>query len=189
MIVIYLNAQNLNSAKSMFYSTKDLDNSFVFYIFDISRYFSCKQNIKLMKTLVLTQKQAFKTFSFIGMLLLTMFAVNPVYAQTTTTTETANNERTIKGVISNEEGPLKDVNITQEGTRNGTVTNANGEFTFPVKLKTGDVLTISYIGYETQQVKIKDDTTFLKVVLTEDLIEMIGALDSGKPYKSKRNKN
>lgn len=142
-----------------------------------------------MKTLVLKQKQTLRTFGFISMLLLTLFAVNPIYAQTTTTTEVTGNERIIKGVVSNEEGPLKDVNITQEDTTNGTVTNANGEFTFPVKLKTGDVLTISYIGYETQKVEIKDDTTFLKVVLTEDLIEMIGALDSGKPYKSKRNKN
>ncbi len=28
--------------------------------------------------------------------------------------------------------------------------------------------------------------TFIKLTLTEDLVEMIGALDSAKPYKSKR---
>ena len=44
----------------------------------------------------------------------------------------------------------------------------------------------SYLGYETQKVEIKDDTTFINLKLTIDSVTMIGALDSGKPYKSKR---
>ena len=115
-----------------------------------------------------------------------LFAFNPSYGQTKTATS---NERTVKGIISNENGPLNEVNIKQEGTRFGTTTNENGEFTFPVKLKPGDVLLISYLGYETQKFEIKEDTSFIKLVLTEDMIEMIGALDTNKPYKSKRKKN
>ena len=138
--------------------------------------------------LKLTQKLTFKTLSFIGVMTLTLLAFNPIYGQTNTasTAEVASNERTVKGIISDEKGPLKDVNIIQKGTSNGTVTNEKGEFTFPVKLNTDDILVISYLGYEKQEVKIKDNTTFVKLVLTEDLIEMIGALDSAKPYKSKR---
>lgn len=143
-----------------------------------------------MNTQLFTKKQSFKTFGFIGILMLSLLAFNPSYGQSdTTTTEVASNERTVKGIISDDKGPLKDVNVIQEGTRNGTVTNEKGEFTFPTKLNTGDVLLISYLGYETQKVIIKTDTTFIKVVLTEDLIEMIGALDADKPYKSKRKKN
>lgn len=138
--------------------------------------------------LTLTQNKTFKTISFIGIMMLTLFAFNPIYGQTKTTnlTEVATNERTIKGVVSNEEGPLIGVNVIQKGTRNGATTNEKGEFTFPKKLNTGDVLVFSYLGYEKQEVIIKANTTFIKLVLTEDLIEMIGALDSGKPYKSKR---
>lgn len=143
-----------------------------------------------MKTNVFTPTASFKTFGFIGILMLTLLAFNPAFGQTdTTTAEVTSNERIIKGIISNDEGPLKDVNVVQEGTRNGTVTNDKGEFTFPVKLKTNDVLLVSYLGYETQKITIKEDTTYLTIVLTEDLVEMIGALDSGKPYKSKRKKN
>ncbi|WP_430466834.1 carboxypeptidase-like regulatory domain-containing protein [Winogradskyella ouciana] len=138
-----------------------------------------------MKTQVFTQKQTLKTFGFI-VTMLALFTSNSSYGQTRAATETTSTERTVKGVISNEKGPIKDVNITLQGARNGTTTNENGEFTFPIKLKTGDVLLISYIGYETQKFEIKEDTTFIKLVLTEDMIEMIGALDSNKPYKSKR---
>ncbi|WP_299114427.1 carboxypeptidase-like regulatory domain-containing protein [uncultured Winogradskyella sp.] len=143
-----------------------------------------------MKTHVFTQKRSFKTIGLIGFLMMSLLAFNPTYGQSEkTTTEIASNARTVKGIISDEKGPLGDVNIVQKGTRNGTVTNEKGEFTFPVKLNTGDVLLVTYLGYETHKIKIKDDTSFIEIVLTEDLIEMIGALDSGKPYKSKRKKN
>jgi len=141
-----------------------------------------------MKTHVLSQKQTFTTFSFIGLMIMTLLAFNPLYGQTkvASTTETITNERTIKGIVSDAKAPLATVNVIQKGTRNGTVTNDRGEFTFPVKLKTGDVLVFSYLGYIKQEVVIKANTTFITVVLEDAAIEMIGALDSAKPYKSKR---
>ena len=136
----------------------------------------------------LTQKQTFKALSFMGIMMFTLLTVNPINAQSdsATTTETTTNKRTIKGLVSNEDGPLDAVNVIQKGTRNGTVTNHKGEFTFPAKLKNGDVLVFSYLGYENQEITIKNDTSYIKLALTEDLVEMIGALDSAKPYKSKR---
>lgn len=142
-----------------------------------------------MKTqLTLPRKNHFTTFSFIGLMMLTLLASNSIYGQTkkVSTTEMTINQRTIKGLVSDEKEPLFGVNIILEGSRIGTTTNKKGEFTFPNKLKTGDVLLFSYLGYETQKIEIKDDTTFITLKLTADLIEMIGALDSGKPYKSKR---
>jgi hypothetical protein len=142
-----------------------------------------------MKTqLTLTQKSIFKTICFTGIMMLTLLAFNPIYGQTKTTTSTqvASNERTIKGLVSDEEQPLEGVNVIQKNTKIGTVTNEKGEFTFPNKLKTGDVLLFSYLGYETQEVEIKDNTSFITLKLTTDLVEMIGALDTAKPYKSKR---
>ena len=142
-----------------------------------------------MKTaFTLPQTQNLKTLTFIGLMLMTLAALNPIYGQTATTTtvKTTTNERTIKGVVSDETETLLGVNIVLEGTTTGTTTNEKGEFTFPKKLKTGDILLFSYLGYETQKVEIKDDTTFIELKLTIDSVTMIGALDSGKPYKSKR---
>ncbi len=135
-----------------------------------------------------TQKQTLKSFSFIGVFMLVLLAFNPTYGQekTTTSSEVATNEQTVKGIVTDEEQALEGVNVIQKRTKNGTVTNEKGEFTFPVKLKTGDILVFSYLGYEKQYVEIKDDTEFIKLVLSSELIEMIGALDTAKPYKSKR---
>lgn len=138
-----------------------------------------------MKTLKFTRSKTFKANSLMGLLMILLFMSNVSFGQTTTN-KVVSNERIVKGIISNEYGPLKDVNIKQQGTKYGATTNEKGEFTFPVKLASGDILLISYLGYETQKFTIKDDTTFIKLVLTEDMIEMIGALDSNKPYKSKR---
>ena len=142
-----------------------------------------------MKTqLLVTQNSTLKTFSTIGILLLAMLFSTTSYSQEklNTSTEKTTSERTIKGLVSDEEKRLEGVNVILKDTKNGTVTNEKGEFTFPKKLKTGDILLFSYLGYETQEIKIKEDTNFITLKLTAELIEMIGALDSNKPYKSKR---
>ena len=142
-----------------------------------------------MKTqLLVTQNSTLKTFSTIGILLLAMLFSTTSYSQEklNTSTEKTTSERTIKGLVSDEEKRLEGVNVILKDTKNGTVTNEKGEFTFPKKLKTGDILLFSYLGYETQEIKIKEDTNFISLKLTAELIEMIGALDSNKPYKSNR---
>ncbi len=151
--------------------------------------FEVNKTIYIMKsTLKMQQHRTINAIRFIGIVMLTLLAYNPIYAQsnTTTSTQVTDNDRIIKGIVSDETAGLVGVNVIQQGTRNGTVTNEKGEFTFPNKLKTGDVLLFSYLGYVTQKVVIKDSTTFITLKLTEDLVEMIGALDTSKPYKSKR---
>lgn len=95
----------------------------------------------------------------------------------------------IKGVVSDLDGPLEGVNVILKGSNQGTVTNSKGEFTFPQPLKTNDVLLFSFIGFETVSVKIKDDTTVIKLTLNEDLVEFIGEVNTNALYKSKRSKN
>ncbi len=114
---------------------------------------------------------------------------NPVYGQSkkTSSTEVLQNERTVKGIITNEDGPVESASITLKDSEIGTASNSKGEFTFPKPLKNGDVLLISYLGYETIKVRIKENTSFIKQVLSEDLIEFVGALNTNKPYKSKRS--
>ena len=60
--------------------------------------------------------------------------------------------RIVKGtVIDEHRKPLPGVSIYLKGTSVGVSTNLNGQFTFPEKLKAGDVLVFVYIGYETQE--------------------------------------
>lgn len=62
----------------------------------------------------------------------------------------------IKGQIvdakSNE--PLIGVNITVEGTSNGTISDIDGRFTLSVAANA--VLKISYIGYQEKKIKVDD---------------------------------
>jgi len=97
-------------------------------------------------------------------------------------------EHIIKGLISDSYGPLPGVNIILKGTQSGTTTNDRGQFIFPKKLKKGDVLIVSYLGYKKQVIEINVNTKNIKLVLTEEMTEMIGALNSNTPYTSVRKK-
>ncbi|APY08026.1 hypothetical protein BWZ20_06800 [Winogradskyella sp. J14-2] len=138
-----------------------------------------------MNTQTLTQENTIKTFSFLMIFMMSLFSVNITFGQTTQATQ----QRTIKGLVSNEDGPLPGANITLDGTRVGAITDDDGKFTFPKQLKTGDVLVFSYLGYVSQKVSITDKTSFITLELTPDMVEMIGAVDANKPYKSKRKNN
>lgn len=141
-----------------------------------------------MKTqLILKQKETFRTFSLLMAFAFGLFAFTSVQAQSNSSANSTQNERTIKGVIKSETGPLESASIILKGTNTGTTSDKNGEFKFPQPLKTGDILLVSYLGFETQEVKIKENMSFLNIVLTEDLLEFVGALNSDKPYKSKRS--
>lgn len=130
----------------------------------------------------LTQKKVLKSVGFISMIMIAMMIFNPVYGQSTT------QSRTIKGTVSDEAGPLAGVSIILKGTNTGTASEVDGTFTFPRALSNGDVLVFTFIGYETKEFKIKQNTTSVNIVMLEDLIEILGAPNTDKPYKSKRPK-
>lgn len=99
-----------------------------------------------------------------------------------------NNELTINGIVSDENGPVDQVTITLKGTETRTISDKKGMFTFPETLKENDVLVFSHLGYHPQEVTINKDAPFVKVQLDSETIEILGALQSNKPYKSKRKK-
>lgn len=73
-----------------------------------------------------------------------------------TTTATPPPPAPIKGKIVNEKGePIPGANVQVKGSRKGTSTNANGEFT--IDADKGDILIISYIGYSTKQITVGDN--------------------------------
>jgi len=67
------------------------------------------------------------------------------------------------GRVSDSQGPLIGATVLEKGTTNGTVTDFNGNFTLSVKQ--GATLVISYVGYESQEVKAGDN---IRVSLKED---------------------
>ncbi len=114
---------------------------------------------------------------------------NTINAQTTTPKASNSvQENIVKGIVTDENGPLLGVNILLKGTTTGTFTDEKGAFTFPKALKQGDVLVFSFVGYDTKEIKLIGNLTMLKVEMTSDLNEILGAVDTNEPYKSKRSK-
>lgn len=71
-----------------------------------------------------------------------------------------------KGIVKDATGEaVIGASVVVKGTTNGTITDFDGNFSLD-NVKKGDVLVISYVGYQTQE--IKWNGTPLKVVLKED---------------------
>ena len=98
-------------------------------------------------------------------------------------------EFVVKGTVADETGPLPGVNIVLEGTRIGTSTDFDGNFTFPEKLKKDDVLVFSFIGLESRKVVITNEDSASNVTLKVDMnlstCVVIGKVAVKKVFKSK----
>lgn len=96
----------------------------------------------------------------------------------------AQNIKEITGVVFDEDGttPVIGANIMIKGTTVGTVTDLDG--IFKLNAKSTDILVVSYIGYEAQEVPVKNSTQ-LKIVLKADaeLLEEVVITDWGKEKK------
>jgi len=94
-------------------------------------------------------------------LLLLGFALSVSYAQ----------QRTVTGsVTSEDQGALPGVNIVIQGTTQGAVTDASGNYSISVA-GTDAVLVFSFIGYSTQAIPVGDQT-ILNVVLEPDVTSL-----------------
>ena len=69
-------------------------------------------------------------------------------------------------VAAKDSEPLIGVNVLQKGTTNGIVTDIDGNFTLSVPLPCE--LSITYVGYLGQSVKVSSATTPLKIALEVD---------------------
>ncbi|WP_250434055.1 carboxypeptidase-like regulatory domain-containing protein [Hanstruepera flava] len=147
-----------------------------------------------------------RTLSFIssiGLACLTLFSFSNSYSQELQKQNDASNqdpsnindvsqenEIEVKGTVLDENGlPLPGVNIIQKGTTNGTQTNFDGEFKFPEKLNKGDVLSFSFLGYETREIIInsQNSKTKIQMEVNMDALEFVvmGKVATKGIYKSK----
>lgn len=78
----------------------------------------------------------------------------------------ASTTKNVSGIVKDERGePVIGANVVVKGTTNGTVTDMNGRYSLSVP--EGSTLQISYIGYNTQEVKVGSGNV-VNVSLRED---------------------
>ena len=103
------------------------------------------------------EKHFFKSFQ--KAVLLTFFALlssSVLFAQ-----------NQVKGTITDAGGtPLIGVNVIEDGTTNGTVTDLDGSFALSVE-SSNSVLALSYIGFQSQEIPVGNQTQF-SIVMVED---------------------
>ncbi len=76
-------------------------------------------------------------------------------------------KRSVKGIVTDAFGePLIGVSILVKGTTNGTITNIDGEYSIDIE-KADAVLSYSYIGYETQNIAVKNQSV-INITLSDD---------------------
>lgn len=93
-------------------------------------------------------------------------------------------QKRITGVVTDQSGiPILGANILVKGTTNGTITDMEGRFS--LSLNEGDVLQVSYIGYNTKMVTVGNQTT-LQIQLSEDskALEEVVVVGYGTQRKS-----
>ena len=93
-------------------------------------------------------------------------------------------QNTIKGVIVDEtDFPLIGATVMVKGTSNGGVTDLDGKFT--ITAKKGDVLSVSYIGYKPQEIKIQDQKTLnIKMVPDNAMLDEVVVVGYGSMKRS-----
>ena len=88
----------------------------------------------------------------------------------------------ITGTVVDAEGPIIGASVVEKGTTNGTVTDFDGNFSLNVK--PGASIVVSYIGYETQEIKVGNQDNF-QVTLKDDnaLLEEVVVVGYGVQKK------
>ncbi len=111
-----------------------------------------------------------KSFKSVGLLLLAGALSLPgyvcVHAETAIGTNISQQSGKVTGTVEDAFGPVAGASVVVKGTANGTMTDMNGKFSLD-GVKSGSIITISFIGYATQEIKYTGQSS-LQVKLEED---------------------
>jgi TonB-linked SusC/RagA family outer membrane protein len=118
------------------------------------------------KKLKKTGRKFVKRISILaGVCLLPALSITPVNAQQQTNTVTGR-EITISGTVTGQDGsPLAGASVVVKGSSKVTIADANGMFNLR-GIEPGQVLIISYVGFDSKEVAIGNETTY-RIVLNE----------------------
>ncbi len=86
----------------------------------------------------------------------------------------------IKGMVADEKGhPIVGASVLEKGTKNYSGTDSNGAFV--IEVEENAVLVISYVGYNTQELRTEPSGKMLNVVLKESLnkLDEVGVINTG----------
>ena len=106
--------------------------------------------------------KAMKTTVCAGLCFLGMISAQQVYAASEQVAA-VQQTRQATGHVTDSQGPLIGATVMEKGTNNGTVTDFDGNFSLNVQ--PGATLVISYVGYESMEVKAGDN---VQVKMKED---------------------
>ena len=91
----------------------------------------------------------------------------------------------VTGVVKDNAGiPIIGANVVVKGTTNGSVTDANGNFTLSVS--SGSTLVVSFIGYTTKEVVLGNRSN-ITIVLNEEAIGLNEVVAIGYGYQKKKD--
>lgn len=86
-------------------------------------------------------------------------------------------------IIGDNNEPLGGVSVLIKGTNKGTSTDNSGVFTLTVDK--GAVLIVSYIGYETREIQVKDEQLInIKLTLSNKILDQVVVIGYGTQKKS-----
>jgi TonB-linked SusC/RagA family outer membrane protein len=117
------------------------------------------------------------------LLLLAFYAAISARAQTLVTPN-AQQAAPVKGIVKDKNGaPIPGVTIRVKNTSSGTTTSPSGEFS--VNIPQGrDTLTISYLGYVTQEIKVGGQSSLnIVLVSSESQLEQVVVIGYGTQRK------
>ncbi|MGB1113376.1 MAG: carboxypeptidase-like regulatory domain-containing protein, partial [Flavobacteriaceae bacterium] len=113
------------------------------------------------------KKEFLKKFSFLFTMLLSL----GIYAQNVT------------GVVTSDDGPLPGATVLVQGSSNFATTDFDGNFS--IEAAQGDILIVSFVGYQTQEVAVSGDNLTITMALGNLLEEVI--VTTGYGTQSKRD--
>lgn len=108
-----------------------------------------------------------------------------VMAQSPSLQQSKSQERTVTGTVVDEKGePIIGATVREKGKTSGTVTDLDGNFS--LQLTTGQEITVSYVGFATQDISVAGKNS-LKVTLKEDKLSLSEIVVVGYGSSTKRD--
>ena len=80
-------------------------------------------------------------------------------------------DKTVSGTVSDETGPLPGVSVIIKGTTTGTETDFDGNYSINANID--DVLSFSFIGMTTQEVKVSTSNTINVILHADNILEEV----------------
>lgn len=156
---VSVNLKNVTVKDAIKYVQKESGYSFVYISTDLNT----KTKVDVKAT---TLKEAVDQILHGQLVSYEIKGKNIVVHKLTNKSDSTATKRKVKGVVKDETGaPVVGATVRESGTSNGTITDLDGMFT--IEMSDKSVCEVSYIGYETQYVKVGNRSS-LDISLKED---------------------